>query len=188
MRQGARRPLRLCLRHRPFRLMETIMKTIKGFKPALLALALTAAPAAPAFADATVNVQLLDKGGMMDMSKNMMMGMGMKGDMKMAIMSIKIDKKTVPHGKVTFQVKNASKETLHEMLISPIASETTVLPYIDNENRVDEEKSGDLGEVSELDPGKSGALTLDLKPGLYLLFCNVPGHYAAGMWTTLKVQ
>ena len=34
-----------------------------------------------------------------------------------------------------------------------------------------------LGEVSELDPGKSGTLTLTIKPGKYLLVCNVPGHY-----------
>jgi uncharacterized cupredoxin-like copper-binding protein len=162
-------------------------KTI-SIRSCIMALALLAMPAAPAFADATVNVSLLDKGGMMDLSKNMMMGMGMKGDMKMAIMSIKLDKKAVPAGKVTFRVKNASKETVHEMLVAPVASATTPLPFIDNENRVDEEKTGDLGEVSELDPGKSGALTLELKPGLYILYCNVPGHYTAGMWTMLKVK
>jgi uncharacterized cupredoxin-like copper-binding protein len=114
--------------------------------------------------------------------------MGMHGDMKKAPMGIKINKKTVPHGKVTFEVKNVGKELLHEMLVAPIKDENTALPYIDKEYRANEEASGDLGEVSELEPGKSGALTLDLKPGLYLLFCNVPGHYAAGMWTTIKVK
>jgi uncharacterized cupredoxin-like copper-binding protein len=42
--------------------------------------------------------------------------------------------------------------------------------------------------VSELDPGKSGALTITLEPGLYLLFCNVPGHFISGMWTTITVK
>jgi uncharacterized cupredoxin-like copper-binding protein len=74
------------------------------------------------------------------------------------------------------------------MLISPVKDKDTLLPFIENENRVDEEKSGDLGEVSELDPGKSGKLTLTLKPGTYILFCNVPGHYTAGMWATLTVK
>jgi uncharacterized cupredoxin-like copper-binding protein len=74
------------------------------------------------------------------------------------------------------------------MLVSPVKDENTVLPFVENENRVDEEASGDLGEVSELEPGKSGSLTLDLKPGNYILFCNVPGHYMAGMWTALKVE
>ena len=157
-------------------------------KSSVLALTLTLAAANSAHADAVVKVSLWDKGGMMDMSKSMGLGMGMHGKMKMAVMGIKADKKTVSAGKVTFNVTNASKEIIHEMLVSPVASEDAVLPFVDNENRVDEEKSGDLGEVSELDPGKSGSLTLDLKPGFYILFCNVPGHYMAGMWTTLQVK
>ena len=64
---------------------------------------------------------------------------------------------------------------------------TKPLPYIDAENQVDEDKVGDKGEVSELDPGKSGTLTVALKPGKYLLICNVPGHYSAGMWTEFEV-
>jgi len=147
---------------------------------------LAAAPSA--FAATTVKVQLWDKGGDMDMSKNMGMGMGMHGDMKMAPMGIKIDKKTVPHGKVTFKVVNVSKGVVHEMLVAPVKVENAVLPYVDKDNRVDEEAAGDLGEVSELNPKKSGALTLDLKPGLYILYCNVPGHYGDGMWTTIKVK
>ena len=30
-------------------------------------------------------------------------------------------------------------------------------------------------------------LTLVLKPGKYLLICNVPGHYSAGMWSEFEV-
>jgi uncharacterized cupredoxin-like copper-binding protein len=157
-------------------------------KSSILALTLTLAASGSAHADAIVKVSLWDKGGVMDMSKSMGLGMGMHGKMKMAVMGIKADKKSVAAGKVTFNVSNASKEIIHEMLVSPVASEDAVLPFVDNENRVDEEKSGDLGEVSELDPGKSGSLTLDLKPGFYILFCNVPGHYMAGMWTTLQVK
>lgn len=116
------------------------------------------------------------------------MGMGMHGDMSKAAMSIEIDQASVTAGKVTFEVTNDSKEIVHEMLVSPISGPDAMLPFVDAENRVDEEASGDLGEVSELEPGKSGSLSLDLKPGLYVLFCNVPGHYGAGMWTTLVVK
>jgi uncharacterized cupredoxin-like copper-binding protein len=164
------------------------MKNLLFTRRAIMALAIVAAAQTSAFADETIDVSLQDRGGMMDMGKNMMMGMGMKGNMMDAPMSIKLDKNTVKSGNITFAVKNDSKETLHEMLVAPIASESAVLPFIENENRVDEEKSGDLGEVSELEPGKSGALTLELKPGLYILYCNVPGHYMAGMWTILKVE
>ena len=162
-------------------------------KTGIATLTLLMALAAPALADANVKVSLWNKGDAMDLSKNMMMGMGMKehmaGNMKMkAIMGIDIDVKTVPAGKVSFDVTNTSKNMQHEMLVSPIKDENTMLPYKESENRVDEEASGDLGEVAELDPGKSGSLTLDLKPGLYILFCNIPGHYTWGMWTTLKVE
>lgn len=160
------------------------MKFAKIVFPCLVALSLSST----AFADTTVNVKLWDKGGMMDMSKNMGMGMGMGANMKMAIMGIDVDQASVPAGKVTFEVANASKDIQHEMLISPITGSDVTLPFVAAENRVDEEASGDLGEVSELDPGKSGALTLELKPGLYVLFCNIPGHFMAGMWTTLEVK
>jgi uncharacterized cupredoxin-like copper-binding protein len=167
---------------------EIVMLKKNVLKSCLVAWVLMAIPTPPALADTSIKVSLWDKGGEMDMSKNMGMGMGMRADMKMAMMGIQIDKKTIPAGKTTFEVMNSSKEMQHEMLISPIATEDTVLPFIENENRVDEEKSGDLGEVSELEPGKSGALTLELKPGLYILFCNIPAHYMMGMWTVVKVE
>jgi uncharacterized cupredoxin-like copper-binding protein len=49
------------------------------------------------------------------------------------------------------------------------------------------DKAGDKGEVSELEPGKSGRLTINLKPGKYLLICNVAGHFVAGMWSPFEV-
>ena len=80
-----------------------------------------------------------------------------------------------------------SKDTIHEMIVARLTSLKEKMPYVANEERVDEDRAGDLGEVSELDPGARGELGVDLKPGNYLLYCNVPGHYAAGMWTVLKV-
>ena len=154
----------------------------------LIALALAAASSVPAFADAVVKVTLLDKGGAMDMSKNMGLGMGMKADMKMAPMSIEINPKTVPAGKVTFRVTNKSNAVVHEMIVATVKDENIVVPFLENENRADEDKAGDLGEVSELEPGKSGTLIIEMKPGTYLLYCNVPGHYMMGMWTVLKVK
>jgi uncharacterized cupredoxin-like copper-binding protein len=72
--------------------------------------------------------------------------------------------------------------------VAKLADAKQPLPYIANENRVDEDKEGDLGEVSELDAGKSGALRIEMAPGKYILYCNVPGHYTAGMWTTFTVK
>ena len=161
-----------------------MFKTFSG----LAALTLFAQFSTPAMAGATVMVKLLDNGETLDLSKNLGMAPGTKMDMSKAPMGIKIQPAVVPQGKVVFKVTNNSKTVIHEMLLAPIANANTALTYIDKENRADEKTTHDLGEVSELDPGKSGELTVDMKPGTYVLFCNVPGHLGAGMWTTITVK
>ena len=140
------------------------------------------------YANSSVNVKLGDNGETLDLSKNMGMAPGSKMDMAKAPMSIKAQPVVVSAGKVTFKVTNSSKDVIHEMLLAPIANADAALAYVDNENRADEAKAHDLGEVSELDPGKSGELTVEMKPGMYILYCNVPGHLAAGMWSTITVK
>jgi uncharacterized cupredoxin-like copper-binding protein len=151
--------------------------------------ALALALATPSLAAKTViHAKLWDKGGSdIDMSKNLGIGIGMKGDMSKAVMGVDLDKKTVKAGKVTFEVTNASKEVVHELIVSPIKNDSETLPYLNDENRVDEEHGSHLGEVSELEPGQSGSLTVTLKPGTYAIFCNIPQHYMDGMWTLLTV-
>lgn len=158
-------------------------------RPAMAAAVLAFLGSAALAADTTVHVSLVDKGPdsvMMDEMHQFGMGM-MKGDVSMAMMSIVVDQAEVPAGKVTFEVTNTSKDLIHEMVLSPVASKDAVLPYSADLAKVDEDAAGHLGEVAELDPGKSGALTLDMKPGLYVLYCNIPGHFVGGMWTLLTV-
>ena len=170
------------------------MNVSRQTKVAALALSLAASGVTTAWADSTVKVTLWDKGPdsvMMDEAHmgGMGMGMGMKhmGDMPMAMLGITIDQAEVPAGKVTFEVTNTSDNMIHELIVAPVASADMVVPYNIEENAVDEEGLGDLGEVDDIEPGKSGALTLDLGPGTYLLYCNIPGHFANGMWVTLTV-
>lgn len=149
-----------------------------------------ALPLSAAFADATVKVSLWDKGPDSATMTDAMMAMKGMMDMKMAsmgMMGIKLDVTSVKAGKITFDVTNDSKDIIHEMILSPLTTGETELPYIVDENRVDEEKADHVGEVSELDPGKGGALTVDLKPGTYILYCNIPGHFVGGMWTEITV-
>ena len=47
--------------------------------------------------------------------------------------------------------------------------------------------AGSLGKVAELEPGQDGSLTLTLTPGTYAVYCNVPRHCNAGMWTILTL-
>lgn len=156
---------------------------VAPFAALILSLALSAP--APAH-DAVIKVSLWDKGGEAEMPTGL--GMGMGGDMSKATMGIKVSMNAVEAGKVTFDVTNDSKDAVHEMVVGPIKSENDKLPYNASENEVDEDSMGDLGEVSELDPGQSGSLTLNMKPGKYILYCNISGHYVAGMWTVLTVK
>jgi uncharacterized cupredoxin-like copper-binding protein len=143
--------------------------------------------AAPVFADGTiVKVILWDKGS--DVPMVMDEGLGMKNaSMADSNMGIKLSKKSVKAGEVTFEVSNSSKETVHEMLVIPAPADGRVA-YDEKEAKFDEDKAGSLGEVEETDPGKGGKLTLNLRPGTYILSCNVANHFANGMWTTFTVE
>jgi uncharacterized cupredoxin-like copper-binding protein len=142
-----------------------------------------------AFADQIVQVTLWDKGPDSATPDDAHpMGLGSNADMSMAMLGVKTDVATVAAGSVTFQVTNASKDLIHELVLSLAPAEGQVLPYLADQYRVDEDAAGHLGEVSELDPGASGTLTIDLKPGKYVLFCNLPAHFMNGMWTEITVQ
>lgn len=151
----------------------------------------------PVFArTSVVKVSLWDKGAtsMNMMGKGEPMGMAM-GDggatakgMATAPMGIRVSSKTVKAGEVRFQVTNASKALVHEMVVSPVKDLKAPLPYDKAGNKINEDEAGHLGEVAELEPGKKGELKLTFKPGSYILYCNIPGHYALGMWTLLTVK
>lgn len=145
-----------------------------------------AASASEASAGTTIKVQFWDKGADVVMAKGLAYAAPMP-DMSTAPMGMKLSRRSAPAGEVSFDVSNGSKDMTHEMLVIRLGDPSKPLPYIDNDNRLDEDKIGSLGEVSELDPGKAGSLTLTLQPGKYLLLCNVPGHFASGMWTTFEV-
>jgi uncharacterized cupredoxin-like copper-binding protein len=103
-------------------------------------------------------------------------------------MVMKTDSTHVKAGRVTLEAVNRSKDLVHEVLVVPTPPDGKQLPYDIKTNTVIEKRVHSLGEISELKPGAHGTLTLDLKPGTYLLLCNQPGHYKSGMWTKLVVK
>jgi len=144
--------------------------------------------ATPARADSVVKVSLIDKTGATDMSQSMQLGMGMKGDMNSAKMGIGINRKVVDRGKVRFDIVNLASTLVHEVIVAPVIDENQVLAYDAAKTRVDQETIQTLGQISEIDPNKSASMTLELKPGKYVLYCNLPGHYMAGMWAVIEVK
>ena len=101
--------------------------------------------------------------------------------------AITADTTKVKAGRVTLEAVNRSKDLVHEVLVVPAPSDGTELPYDTKTGTVIEKRMHSLGEISELKPGARGKLTLNLKPGTYLLLCNQPGHYKSGMSTKLVV-
>ena len=91
--------------------------------------------------------------------------------------------KSVKAGKVTFTMRNTGK-VAHEMIVL----KTNKAPGSLAGTGASASEKGSLGEISGIKPGKSGKLTLTLKPGKYVLFCNLPGHYKAGQFTAFLVK
>ena len=121
-----------------------------------------------------------------------MMGAGMMGEQRMQLLA---DSSTVAAGSVSFVATNRSPTT-HELLLLPLAAGQQVgQRHVDADNTVSE--TGSLAEASNacgagsgggITPGASSWVTIHLTPGRYELVCNLPGHYAAGMYTLLTVS
>jgi len=107
-------------------------------------------------------------------------------DPSIAHMRIVLDHDTLRPGRVTLTAQNQSKTTVHEVLVVRARDERN-LPFDAKADRVIEKHAHPLGEISDLAPGKTGQLTLNLKAGIYVLFCNQPGHYKDGMFGRLTV-
>ena len=88
----------------------------------------------------------------------------------------------VAAGKVTFVARNAGREE-HEMVVVRTNKSGGSLLKGDEAS-----EAGSAGEISETKPGASKQVTLNLKPGHYVLLCNVPGHFKAGMYKNFIVK
>jgi uncharacterized cupredoxin-like copper-binding protein len=88
-------------------------------------------------------------------------------------------------GPTTFNVRNDGT-TDHEFVIVRTDLAEDQLPQANGE--VVEDQLESLGEVEDVAPGTTKSFTVDLTPGHYVVFCNIPGHYPAGMHEDLTVQ
>lgn len=142
--------------------------------------------AAPSLSGQVVSVSLTNMGGPI---------MGRRNGMMDGAMRMTADRSTVAHGPVSFLVTNGGSVS-HELVILPLpADQIAGTRPIGGDARIDE--AGSLGEASNtcaegtgqgILPGASGWVTVTLAPGRYELICNLPGHYAAGMYTQLTVN
>jgi len=90
---------------------------------------------------------------------------------------------SVAAGKVTFTVTN-SGQVLHEMVVVPAPGGSKSLKQPDGTASED----GTLGEAPDVEVGKTTTFTVTMKPGKYSLLCNLPGHFANGMYADFTVN
>jgi uncharacterized cupredoxin-like copper-binding protein len=90
-------------------------------------------------------------------------------------------------GTVTF---NASSDgaIFHNLRVVATDLDPDALPTNDSTFTVDESELDVVGSTDDLDPGESEELTVDLPSGSYVLICNIPTHYDAGMSLAFEVE
>ncbi len=104
--------------------------------------------------------------------------------------------KAVQAGKVTFVAKNVGSD-VHELEIfkgdDPSALPTNADGSVDTKAIAADE----VGEIEDVEPGKTKKATFRLTPGTYVLICNIvekeadgeiENHFAEGMHTIFKVK
>lgn len=103
---------------------------------------------------------------------------------------------TLEEGPITFNTKNEGPDEDHELVIIKTDFAPDELPTKDD-GSVDEGASGlDVaGEVREIKPGDDSSGSYSLKPGKYVLICNLvsevdgqkTAHYGRGMYAPFTV-
>jgi uncharacterized cupredoxin-like copper-binding protein len=90
---------------------------------------------------------------------------------------------TLPAGKVDLSVDNRGPDD-HELIVARVSNR---LPRRSDGLTVDEKALGSRA-VGTLEPGIGERhLDVDLRPGRYVMFCNMQGHYLGGMVRTFRV-
>lgn len=95
---------------------------------------------------------------------------------------------TMAPGPVTLKIANAGT-IQHELLV--FRSDLAPSAYPRADGGINEEGPGILkvSDGDNIDPGAVQTRTVDLtQPGTYLFVCNLPGHYAAGMYQVVTVK
>jgi uncharacterized cupredoxin-like copper-binding protein len=101
--------------------------------------------------------------------------------------AIGLDPATATAGTVDFEISNAGP-SVHEFVVFQTDLAPDQLP-VNDDGTVNEEGKGltHIDEVEDIAVGATEPLSVDLDAGNYVLICNLPGHYQAGMHTAFTV-
>jgi uncharacterized cupredoxin-like copper-binding protein len=100
--------------------------------------------------------------------------------------SITLDSSEAPAGTVKFTINNTGP-SVHEFVVFKTDLAPDKLPLVSG--AVDEEGEGvtHIDEVEDIAVDATETLSVSLEAGKYVVICNVPGHYVAGMHAPLTV-
>lgn len=102
----------------------------------------------------------------------------------------KISLNTPSHiaGPITFYLDNQGNIDHEFVIIRTDALGRDLVAKVDPATmRLDEELLTSPGEYGDLAAGVTGAMTIDLPAGHYVLMCNIADHYQLGMYADLEV-
>ena len=99
--------------------------------------------------------------------------------------SVSSNKKSVKRGRVTFTVANDGNFK-HNFVIVRTNKAPDKLPL--KKSGLQAKEKVRVGKLKPFKAGKTRKLTVRLAKGNYVLLCNLPGHYEAGMFTAFKVK
>ena len=101
--------------------------------------------------------------------------------------TIQLSPAAVPNGLVTITVKNTGS-VVHTLVVLKTNLSDDKIP-VDPSNQAKADERGKVGgTTSELKPGQSTDIKLDLSSGKYVVICNELAHYQIGMHAPLTVN
>jgi uncharacterized cupredoxin-like copper-binding protein len=98
--------------------------------------------------------------------------------------AVTLDPNSAGAGSITFSATNDGTAT-HEIEVFRGDVDPATLPVEDNVASTEGLELVD--EIEDITPGSSADLTVDLDAGAYVVMCNLPGHFARGMYSTFEV-
>ena len=98
--------------------------------------------------------------------------------------SVTLDRATFAPGDVTFGIANEGPST-HEFVI--IRSDVAADGFSVENGLIPEDQIDLVDEAEDIVPGTTTTLATNLTAGSYVLVCNLPAHYGAGMHAAFTV-
>lgn len=93
----------------------------------------------------------------------------------------------LPSGETMFSARNVGRIE-HELLVLRTDLDPDDLPVEDGEAQTGAGGIEVLDRTDRIQPGAQASLTVRLRPGPYVIICNIPGHYQSGMRTGVQVS